>query len=109
MADLTAKDENPGWQVVPCRDGHVSTAPVGQFRANAFGLFDMHGNVWEWSCSDWSAGYSGAGIRCGELGAKVLRGGAFHNVARDLRAAVRLKARSNERGQVMAFRVARDR
>ena len=72
------------------------TMPVGSFMANAFGLFDMHGNVWEWVEDCYVAMYNGAPndgsartSGCGANVQRVARGGGWRFVATNLRSAFR--------------------
>ena len=70
------------------------TAPVGSFPPNAFGLHDMHGNVWEWVADCRNPDYEGVPVDgnawlSGECSERVVRGGSWGSWPEDLRAAVR--------------------
>ncbi len=92
-----------------------SPAPVGSFRPNRFGLFDVHGNVMEWVQDCWHGSYLGAPGRGAAWGAagggdcaqRVLRGGSWLNFPRDPRSALRFKASAGARTSNFGFRVAR--
>ena len=88
------------------------TAPVGSFPANAFGLHDMHGNVWEWVLDCWNGSYRGApgdgsAWLSGNCGQRVLRGGYWYSEPRSLRSANRRWDPPVSRRQYFGFRVAR--
>ncbi|MEM6625114.1 MAG: formylglycine-generating enzyme family protein [Pseudomonadota bacterium] len=111
-ADATAKRSYPGWTTVSCDDGYLNTSPVGSFNANAFGLYDMTGNVSEWTEDCWNESYSGAPINgsawiSGECSRRVLRGGSWSGYPRSLRSALRGWNSTSDRYDHVGFRVAR--
>ena len=88
------------------------TVPVGGFPSNAFGLHDVHGNVWEWFEDCWNGSYAGApgngdAWTTGDCGKRVLRGGSWSNHPGDVRAARRFLDRADDRDRSSGFRVAR--
>ncbi|MGO9007064.1 MAG: SUMF1/EgtB/PvdO family nonheme iron enzyme [Beijerinckiaceae bacterium] len=114
-ADQTAKETLPGlkWAVVPCNDGYAYTSPVGSFQPNAFGLYDMHGNVWQWVEDCWANSYEGAATdglarritrNCSLRG---IRGGSWLSYPGFLRAAIRDSNYPVNRFSYFGFRLAR--
>ena len=91
------------------------TAPVGSFPANAWGLHDMHGNVWEWVEDCWNGNYEGApgdgsAWLSGDCSQRVVRGGAWrYGGPGGLRSSIQSKWLRSVRGVDLGFRLARDR
>jgi len=94
-------------------DGFWGPAPVGKFVANAFGLFDMNGNVSEWVADCWHDNYtrapadSRAWVNPG-CASHVVRGGSWGSAPDQVRAAYRLSGPSETRSARVGIRVARD-
>lgn len=87
-------------------------AVPGSFRPNAFGLYDMHGNVREWTSDLWHESYDttppdGSPASEGHSSMRVVRGGAWCDVPAMLRSAARMRATQSGRSNAIGFRVAR--
>ena len=82
VADETLGEPFPYYQTANCDDGFIRLAPVGSFKPNAFGLYDVIGNAEEWVADCWHGSYKGAPLDarawdpdCAQF--NVVRGGAF--------------------------------
>lgn len=96
-----------------CTDGYQYTAPVGAFKSNDFGTYDMLGNVWEWVQDCYYANYQGAftdGAAWEENGCagRVVRGGCWGYRPGGVRSAFRHWDRPGSRLDVIGFRLAQD-
>ena len=87
------------------------TTAVGSFPANAFGLYDMHGNVLEWCQDYWHDSYAGAPsdgsawIEGEDASGRLLRGGSWGSIPGNCRSAVRYGHARDSRDTVVGFRV----
>ena len=91
---------------------YEQTAPAGSFQPNAFGLYDVHGNVYEWVEDCWNGSYEGAPAdgsawTSGDCERRVVRGGAWDDFPDDLRIALRVGTPADRSDGYYGFRVAR--
>ncbi|MGH8475142.1 MAG: SUMF1/EgtB/PvdO family nonheme iron enzyme [Methylococcales bacterium] len=104
------------WEAFPCGDGYPFTAPVGSFPPNEFHLYDMLGNVWEWTQDCWHDNYRNAPengaawleANGGDGGRRVIRGGSWFDRPARLRSAYRNWNGPGNRNDDLGFRLAQD-
>jgi len=113
--DLSNGYDSSDWKEKQYPHTKTGTRPVKLKQANPWGLYDMLGNVWEWTQDHWHANYEGAPTdgsawEDAEAGAyRVLRGGSWYSSARDVRSAVRHAIPPDLRDDFTGFRCARVR
>jgi formylglycine-generating enzyme required for sulfatase activity len=89
--------------------GSSKTKPVASFPPNSLGLYDMSGNVREWTCSQYKRSYDGSEQKCAvSARAYSLRGGSWGSEPRWVRAAGRNYGNPDSRSNGLGFRLAQD-
>ena len=113
VADQSASQRFPGWDVFACNDTFVQAAPVGSFVANAFGLSDTLGNVFEWVQDCWRDDYLGApadgsAAANSDCAQREARGGSWFTRPAFVRAAYRNRFEADYHSNSLGFRVVRE-
>ncbi len=107
--DLANYDGNYTYNSGTKGEYRKQTTDVGKFPPNPFGLFDMHGNIWEWCQDGWHENYNGAPADgspwMSENDNRLLRGGSWLNDPWDCRSADRDGLARDDRGSSVGFRV----
>ena len=111
-SDLANYDGSETYNGGPKGEYRRETTPVDKFKyANAFGLSDMHGNVWEWCLDHWHQNYDGAPedgsawLTDNDNGRRVRRGGSWDYYPGDCRSAYRFRNTRENRINNIGFRV----
>jgi sulfatase modifying factor 1 len=114
VGDLDYSEQHPGDSRVnrACRDGYAFTSPVGSFPPNQFGLYDMLGDVMDWTEDCWNINYSGAPADgaawlTGDCSRRVAHGGSWDADLSVVRSAMRRGILTSNRNTTFGFRVAR--
>jgi len=113
IADQAAREVYPGWKISNCNDANVHTAPVAGFNANAFGIHDSLGNVFEWVLDCWNPNYAGApqdgsAWFQGDCSQRELRGGSWFSQPAFLSHRFRNRLPTRTRTSSIGFRVVRE-
>lgn len=113
--DLTAKEQYPDkeWAAASCRDGFTTTSPGGSFHANQWGLYDMLGNVLQWTEDCWHHNYleapeQGGSWESGGCNQRVVRGGSWATIPMGMLSTSRSGYSPSSRLSNLGFRLARD-
>lgn len=109
-SDLQTLKRFPSFVSNKCDDGYLESAPVKSYLPNPFGLYDVYGNVWEWTQDCWNTSYINAPIDgsawlSGQCSRRIFRGGGWGDNPKFARSSLRNRADSDQRKDDIGFRL----
>jgi formylglycine-generating enzyme required for sulfatase activity len=108
--DISAHNLNPAIPYINCDDGYVETSPVGSFRTNPWGLYDMLGNAYQWmsDCFHYTYSTDPEDFHFTDCSMKMIRGASWATIPAGVHTANRLAYKTNKRDSTVGFRIAVD-